>query len=187
MSQELVDIVDDRDVPTGETTPLDKSLHTSPIPHRVSAVLVFRPNGKLIVQVHKHHGRRFDHSVGGHVSAGEDYLTAAKREMSEELELDVPLEELATGVKSHEYYHQTGDRMLHIFGVYVATVPEGWRLEETEEVDQVVDMEVNEIVELMNTDPDRFLQGFFTSMGVYLKHTGSDKTITAYDKNWGEL
>lgn len=183
---ELVDIVDIYDKPTGEQLTIAEA-HERELPHRISAVLVFRDNGNLLVQVHKHHGRKFDHSVGGHVSAREDYLFAAYREMSEELEISVPVQEIGSGILSDEYYEDTGTHIVHLLGVFVAHVSNAWKHTETEEVDNIIEMKVDEVVDLMNDEPDRFLQGFFTSMAAYLKHIGSDKKIAAYGKNWGEL
>lgn len=185
-AQEQVDIVDEKDVPTGRVVTLSQA-HREILPHRIAAVLVFRPNGNLIVQVHKYHGRRLDHSVGGHVSAGEDYGTAAQREMEEELRLTTPLKTIAEGVVSREDYPKTGDKVVHVFGVFTTQISKDWQLVETEEVDQILEMGVEELIHDMNTNPDRYLQGFFTSLGAYLTSIESDLKITAYGKTWGEL
>lgn len=183
---EQVDIVDKNDVTTGQTAGL-KEADQNLLLHRVAAVLIFRPNGNLLIQRHKYHGRRLDHSVGGHVSAGEDYETAAKREMNEELRLHLPLTKVAEGVLSEEYYPHDGNRVEHIFGVFTAKVAAGWQLAETEEVDELVEMPLQEVIDMMNSEPDHFLQGFMTSMGAYLAHIGSGKKIQAYGKTWGEM
>jgi isopentenyldiphosphate isomerase len=183
---ELVDIVDDQDNPTGQQLGREE-VHAKGLPHRVSAVLVFRENGNLIIQVHKYHGRRKDHSVGGHVSAGETYEIAAQREMEEELNLKQPLTKVANGVFSHEYYPATGDKNIHVFGVFTTVVSNDWQLQETEEVDQIIEMKLEDIVKDMNANPDEYLQGFFTTLAVYLRFISSDLEITAYGKEWGRL
>ena len=65
-------------------------LHRNPgLIHRVVHVLVFNNNGSLLLQ--KRSIRKdvapgkWDTSVGGHISPGEDVLAAARREMEEEL------------------------------------------------------------------------------------------------------
>lgn len=138
------------------------------------------------MQVHKHHGRRLDHSVGGHVGAGESYLDAAKREMAEELELDTPLTPVAVDVMSYEHYpeHQSG--LTHVFGIYEAKIPSDWQLTETEEVDRLVEMTVEDIVADMNKNPDKYLQGFMTTLGAFLRVKKSPLKIVAYGKTWGE-
>ncbi|MDO8591868.1 MAG: NUDIX hydrolase [bacterium] len=184
--EELVDAVSEQDVPTGEKVTVPAA-HDRYLPHRIVAVLIFKPSGKLLVQVHAHHGRRLDHSVGGHVSAGETYAQAAQREMQEELNLDVSLTKIAESVMSREYYSKSGDKNIHIFGVFIGQVEEDWQLKQTEEVDEIREMTVEEIVEAMNARPDDFLQGFMTSLATYLKSINSRLKINAYDKNWGEL
>ena len=161
--------------------------HKNNVPHRIATVLVFRPNGKLLVQVHKYHNRLLDHSVGGHVESGESYKQAAKREMEEELGLNVPISLVAPDVISHEYYKNLQSGLTHVFGVFTAKVSATWKHTETEEVDQLIEMPVEEIVEQMNENPDKFLQGFMTSLGAYLRVTKSPLKITAYGKEWGEL
>ena len=48
-------------------------------------------------------------------------------------------------------------------------------------------MKVEDVVELMNTQPDKFLQGFMTTLGAYLHSIKSPLKISAYGKNWGEF
>ena len=66
------------------------ALHQNPgLIHRVVHVLVFNNNGGLLLQ--KRSVRKdvapgkWDTSVGGHISPGEDVVAAARREMEEEL------------------------------------------------------------------------------------------------------
>lgn len=183
---ELVDIVDTHDALTKQIVELEKA-HEELLLHRVAAILIFRPNGDVLMQKHKHHGRRFDHSVGGHVSAGESYTVAARREMQEELLLNLPLTLIKEGVLSEEYYPKDGNRVRHMFGVFSAQVDSEWQLIETDEVDELVEMPLDAVIDLMNSEPDQFLQGFLTSMGAYLLATNANRKIQAYGKTWGEL
>lgn len=159
--------------------------HKGALPHRVSAVFVFRPNGNLLLQVHKYYDGLLDHSVGGHVSAGENYEIAAKREMSEELRLNVPIMQVATGVLADEYYKKTARWTKHMFGIFEAKIDDAWEHVPTEEVDRVIEMSLDEVVSEMNKNPDKFLQGFLATMGAYLNSIGSDQKIRAYGKVWG--
>ena len=183
---EYFDVVDEKDRPTGQKVTKTEA-HQQNIPHRVATVLVFRPNGNILIQAHKFHGRLLDHSVGGHLEAGEDYETAAKREMKEELGLEVPIEKVAEGVLSEESYPNWGVQTTHLFGIFTARTTEHWKLVETEEVDQLLEMQVEEVVKAMNTSPDKFLQGFMTTLGAYLHSIESPLKIKAYGKTWGEL
>lgn len=65
-------------------------VHGNPsLMHKVVHVLVFNGRGELLLQKRSLNKDvapgKWDTSVGGHVSAGEDILSSAKREMEEEL------------------------------------------------------------------------------------------------------
>lgn len=186
MNDELFDVVDENDKPTGQKA-TKKQVHTGHLIHRVAAVLVFKPDGKLLVQPHKQFNGRFDHSVGGHVGTGEDYLTAARREMLEEVGLITPLEEIAIVRLTNKHFDKYDKEIRHMYGVFKTEAPENWKFEPNEEVEQLIEMELGEIVELMNREPDKFLNGFLTTLGAYLRVTKSPLKIIAYGKNWGEL
>ncbi len=65
--------------------------------HRTSHVIVFHPDGRILLQKRSPkkdvQPGKWDTAVGGHLMPGEDYLSAARREMAEELGIapDLPL------------------------------------------------------------------------------------------------
>jgi len=76
--------------------------------HRVVHVLIFNSKGELLLQKRASHKDvapgKWDTSVGGHVGLGEDILTAAKREMLEELGIvSQNLRFLYTYIHSNDY------------------------------------------------------------------------------------
>ncbi len=95
---ELYDVVDENGQVIGQAT--RAQVHADPgLIHRAVHVLLFRSDGRLLMQKRVKtkdvEPGKWDTSVGGHVDAGEDYLTAAKREMKEELGIEeVDLEHL---------------------------------------------------------------------------------------------
>lgn len=186
MVEELVDIVDEHDQPVGQTA-TKKQAHDQKLIHRIAAVLVFKPNGKLLVQKHKVWGRRLDHSVGGHVSAGEDYHTAAKREMEEELGLTLPLLHLAYVQPGLKYFNELDKTTRHNYGIYTAQAPADFVFQPNDEVDQVFEMEIADIVELMNKKPRECINGFMISLSAYLRQIDSPLKVTAYNIKWDEL
>jgi isopentenyl-diphosphate delta-isomerase type 1 len=87
-SNELLEIVDENGAVLG--TAKRSELHGNPsLIHRVVHILVFDNKGRLLLQKRSLHKDvapgKWDTSVGGHVNPGEDILSAANREMKEEL------------------------------------------------------------------------------------------------------
>ena len=85
---ELLEIVDENGAVIG--TAKRSELHGNPsLIHRVIHILVFDKTGRLLLQKRSLQKDvapgRWDTSVGGHVNPGEDILSAASREMEEEL------------------------------------------------------------------------------------------------------
>ncbi len=85
---EYLDIVDHDDRVIGRGS--REEIHGDPKKiHRVAHVLLFNSRGELFLQKRSYlkdvQPGKWDTSVGGHLDAGEDYETAARREMVEEL------------------------------------------------------------------------------------------------------
>lgn len=160
---EQFDLVDENDNVVGTT---DKpTAHANKQLHRVAAVYVFNDVGELYVQVHKLSGGLYDNSVGGHVSKGEDYATAASREAQEELGITQPLTYVST------FYSDEGD-YLHMFGLFECTANEGWKFQPNDEVEEILPMKIHDIRKLMESDPDKFTGGFINTMREYCKIKG---------------
>ena len=93
---EIFDVVDENDVPVSKATRAE--VHAKNLIHRAVHVLVFNRNGDLWLQ--KRSSRKdknpgvWDSSVSGHLDAGEDYLTAAIRELGEEIGVEKNSEDL---------------------------------------------------------------------------------------------
>lgn len=87
LSQELLDLVDPSGEVVGRAT--RERVHREGLLHRAVHVLVWHPDGRLLLQK-RAVGKAccpglWDTSVGGHVGSGEDVLEAALRECREEL------------------------------------------------------------------------------------------------------
>lgn len=91
---EWFDVVDEADVVTGRATRAE--VHARGLLHRAVHVLLFNREGGVWLQKRSHLKDReplkWDSSAAGHVDSGEDYETAARRELAEELGLDLPLD-----------------------------------------------------------------------------------------------
>jgi 8-oxo-dGTP pyrophosphatase MutT (NUDIX family) len=93
---ELVDIVDEQDRVVERVT--RREMRARGLRHRAVYVLVFNARNQIFV--HQRTGTKdvypsyFDVAAGGVPAAGEDYDSAARRELEEELGITVPLRRL---------------------------------------------------------------------------------------------
>jgi isopentenyl-diphosphate delta-isomerase type 1 len=85
--EEIYDLVDIDDRVIGQST--RKEIHQKNLLHRSVHIFVFNPGGDLFLQKRAfskdENPGYWDTSCAGHVDTGEDYLTAANRELMEEL------------------------------------------------------------------------------------------------------
>jgi 16S rRNA (adenine1518-N6/adenine1519-N6)-dimethyltransferase len=73
-------------------------VHGNNLRHRAVHILIFDQEGEVYLQQRSRwkdrHPLKWDSSAAGHVAAGESYEETARRELKEELGIDVPLEKL---------------------------------------------------------------------------------------------
>lgn len=95
--EEQFAVVDREDRPQGAAP--RGQVHANNLLHRAIHILVFNPVGEVFLQLRSRskdrHPLCWDSSAAGHVNAGEDYDQTAKRELSEELGILIPLEKVA--------------------------------------------------------------------------------------------
>lgn len=93
MNEEYFDVVNDNDEIIGKAT--RKECHENNLIHRGIAIFVFNQKGKLLLQKRSLSKDLYKGwwtcSVTGHVDHGENYKEAAKRELKEELGVELPL------------------------------------------------------------------------------------------------
>lgn len=87
MADELFDVVDEHDHVIGRAP--RREVHAKGLHHRATHVLVHDEAGRVFLQrrslTKDTFPGRWDSSCSGHLDAGEDYKTAARRELGEEL------------------------------------------------------------------------------------------------------
>jgi 16S rRNA (adenine1518-N6/adenine1519-N6)-dimethyltransferase len=119
-------------------------VHGNNLRHRAVHLLIFNQAGDVYLQQRSRwkdrHPMKWDSSAAGHVTAGETYDETARRELKEELGVDVPLEKIAKITASSHTDHEfvwvycgvttgdlTPDKCEIAAGVFLpATVIDGW-------------------------------------------------------------
>jgi isopentenyl-diphosphate Delta-isomerase len=94
VTDEIFDVVDSHDNAIGQAP--RAVVHAENLLHRASSIFVFNSAGDLLLQFRSTTKDQYPScwtaSASGHLDAGEDYETAARRELDEELGLRSPLE-----------------------------------------------------------------------------------------------
>ncbi|MEK7194082.1 MAG: NUDIX domain-containing protein [Patescibacteria group bacterium] len=89
---EYFDVLDEKGEKTGESV-LSSDAHAQGLTHKAVHIWIINSKGELLLQKRASDKQAYpnlwDISVGGHVSAGETSLEGARREMKEELGLDL--------------------------------------------------------------------------------------------------
>ena len=114
--EELFDVVDRNDQVVGQAP--RREVHAKGLLHRATHVMVHNAQGQLFLQKRSMSKDTFpgcwDSSCSGHLDAGEDYATAARRELGEEIgwhDASLPLRPLVRLPASPE----TGQEFIQIY------------------------------------------------------------------------
>lgn len=89
---ELIDVLDENGIKTGHVATRDE-VHRLGLWHRCIAVAILNDQNELLLQQRAHNKDKnpdmWDISVAGHISAGQDSLSAAAREINEEVSVNL--------------------------------------------------------------------------------------------------
>ena len=90
--EELIDVLDENGIKTGQVLPR-KEVHRLGLWHRIIVVAIINEKNEILIQQRSHNKDKnpdmWDISVTGHLSAGQDSLAAATREISEEVSVSL--------------------------------------------------------------------------------------------------
>lgn len=92
MKEELIDVLDENGVKTGEIL-TRKEIHAGGVWHRAIVVAIVNEKNEILLQqrsVYKDkNAGLWDVSVAGHIASGQDALSAAAREINEEVSVNL--------------------------------------------------------------------------------------------------
>ncbi len=162
---EYLDIVNDEDIVIGRET--RAIVHARGLQHRGAHVLLFTPNGELIIQKRsasrKTYASLWDCSVSEHVQAGEDYESAARRGLREELGLeDVALRRLVT------FRLEYGPNDLEISTLFEGSADPARVRVDADEVAEIESLSLPNLAARMAGQPDQFCGWFIQILNLYL-------------------
>lgn len=155
---ELIDILTPEGKPTGKTA-LKSEAHKNGWFHATVHIWLYTSDKKILLQQRAFTKKVFpgiwDISVAGHIAAGESILDAAKREVFEELGLEISENDLLKiGTRIHQVSHTNGiqdNEHHHVFIAELKTPIEDLTIQE-EEVAGVQLFELSTLTKTKNLD-----------------------------------
>jgi len=90
--EELIDVLDENGIKTGEVLPRSE-IHKRGAWHRLIVIAIVNEKNQVLMQQRSYNKEKnpglWDISVAGHITTGQDSLAAAKREINEEVSVNI--------------------------------------------------------------------------------------------------
>lgn len=90
--EELIDVLDENGIKTGEVLPRSE-IHKRGLWHRLIVIAIVNEKNQVLMQQRSYNKDKnagmWDISVAGHITTGQDSLAAAKREINEEVSVNI--------------------------------------------------------------------------------------------------
>ncbi len=90
--EELIDVLDENGIKTGEVLPRSE-VHKRGLWHRIIVIAIVNEKNQVLMQQRSYQKDKnaglWDISVTGHITTGQDSLAAAKREINEEVSVNI--------------------------------------------------------------------------------------------------
>jgi 16S rRNA (adenine1518-N6/adenine1519-N6)-dimethyltransferase len=158
MASKPIMIVDENDQPVGSAS--KQEMRGKGLWHRVVRVMIENDQGQVLLQ-HRSPTKdifpnTWDNSSAGHVDAGEDYETAVKRELMEELGLELPLTEIGRYVSRSKWQEYPLNRFTRVFKAKTNETPKKL---EVGKVDDARWWDVAAVKQLIREHPDQASDG----------------------------
>lgn len=172
---ELIDILDENGNKTGNTSTI-KELHKSGKWHKVVGIIIYGFNKKLLMQQRSLNEisdpGKWDISAAGHVNSGETGIEAVKRELSEEIGLNLEENQIELFMSYKKEVNNKTVNKKHLEDIYIAQIDAESINEFTiqnEEVEQVKWFSINELKELIQNDKLKSRNNMYEKLFKYLE------------------
>lgn len=139
---------------------------------RIARIFLFNQAGELLIQKRADHlaslPGRWDSSAAGHVDAGEEYLEAAERELSEEVQItNIELKELGLLYLDEK---DEPEKIKKRFQMIYTGHYDGEVTADSEDVSEVRWISLKELAQWMEEKPEEFTEGFLRSFAYLQEH-----------------
>lgn len=154
-----IQIVDEQDNPIGQAP--KQEAWAKGLRHRIVRIMIENDHGEILIQ-HRSPTKDifpncWDNSAAGHVDAGEDYLTAALRELKEELGIEgVKLEKIGDYESDETWQGHHFRRFTHVYRLRHSGTPK--KLEQGK-IDGVAWMPLDKLKDLVKNHPNEVTDG----------------------------
>jgi isopentenyl-diphosphate delta-isomerase type 1 len=184
MPDELLDVVNDADAVTSQS--MRSVVHERGLLHRGVHILLFTPDGKLLIQKRSANRRQYaslwDCSVSEHVKAGESYHKAAQRGLQEELGVTgIDLQPL---VKFKMNYGQNDNEISIVFQSHTDS---NEVYPDPVEIDSVHWLSVDELKNMMDRENSEFSGWFLEIMHWYWGKPSALIVLQRWQDNPGQI
>ncbi|MFH1587046.1 MAG: NUDIX domain-containing protein [Candidatus Diapherotrites archaeon] len=141
-------------------------VHKKRLWHRAVYIFIFNKKGELLLQKRSMDSDTsaglWTASASGHLGTEKDYLAAAKRELKEEIGIEIPIKKIGAGEIDNSV-----DRMF--FKLYSGKYDGKFKIQE-EELSKVKFFTVDEIKKMVEKTPEKFSPNFRVAFGLYIRN-----------------
>lgn len=162
MPNELIDICDEKNRPTGIQKSKDE-VHRAGLWHRNSHIWIYNSKGEILIQLRAKgkalHPNVWDISAAGHVSAGEDPIISGLREVREEIGLKLQKKDLDLFmIKKHQSIFKEIKNNVFYYIYFLKFDGEIKKLKlQKEEVQKIKFIPINKIKEELERNPSHYV------------------------------
>ncbi len=155
---ELIDILDEFGNKIGKTSTI-KELHTSGKWHKIVGIIIYDFNNNILVQQRAlkqiSSPGKWDIAAAGHVNSGETEIDAIKRELFEEIGLDLEEDKVKFFMSYKKEVNNKTVNKKHLEDIYIAQIDsnciESFNIQK-DEVQQVKWISINELKEMIKNN-----------------------------------